>query len=129
MANQYIQVDDSWTADTTAETISDGGSYTSGAISLDEYLGAIVSIICDYGGTADEGIKVYVAGEGGDGTYEAVADEPFGIQLPATVSTTHRDRLVVDARNYASFKIIVTNDSGASVDVDIYYKRFQLESA
>ena len=104
----------------TAQAISDAGSFTLGtAISNDVTLGTEITVACAYGGTATEGIIVYVVGDIDGTNFEAVADRPWGIRLAYSVSTTHRRRFFVPpwVRN---FKLIITNDSGASVTVNAW---------
>lgn len=110
-----------WTADTNAQAVADAASHTSGAISNDTNLATEVAIQVAYGATATEGVKVYVAREGAS-AYEVVADNPWGFEMPATVSTTHRRTFTVSG-DIARFKVIVTNDSGASVTLDIDYRQ------
>jgi len=131
MTDFYFQVVDSWAVSFTSQEIGDGGTHTSGALTIDGEEGAVISVVCGYGasGTA-EGIKVYIAGEGGDGTYQVIADEPFGIQLPTSASTTHRSNpLRVLACDYPKLKILVGNDSGDTATVSAYYKTYKTQSS
>ena len=90
MTGEYTRPE-SWTALVNAQAITDTGSNTSGAVSNDATLGTEVSVQIAYGGTATEGVKVYVAAE----------TEP----------------------HVGDFKIILTNDSGASVTADVDYRQ------
>lgn len=105
-----------------AQAVATGADHTSAtAISLNNKLAAKVGITVAYGGTATQGVKVYVLGLVDGTNYEAEADGPWGFEMPYTVSATHRRQFVVPASLHDSFKILVTNDSGGSVTVDVDY--------
>lgn len=111
-----------WTAETDAQAIADAADHTSGAISNDTKLATEVAITIAYGATATEGVKVYLLREV-DASYEAEGDDPWGFEMPSSVSTTHRRTFTVPASTAARFKILITNDSGASVTADIDYRQ------
>lgn len=110
-----------YTALVNAQAIADTADNTSAAVSLDGKLAAKVGVTVAYGATASEGVKVYVLGLVDGTNYETEADKPWGFKMPATVSTTHRRVFTIPASLYDSFKILITNDSGASVTVDVDY--------
>ena len=111
-----------WTATSIdADVIANAGDLTSDAISNDSKLDTEVAVQIAYGATASQGVKVYVLREGAS-AYEAEADNPWGFAMPYTVSTTHRRTFTVPA-SVGRFKILLTNDSGASVTADVDYRQ------
>lgn len=104
-----------------AQAVADAGDHTSVAVSLDGKLAAKIGVTVAYGATVNQGVKVYVLGLVDGTNYEGEADSPWGFEMPATVSTTHRRVFTIPAGLHDSFKILVTNDSGAQVTVDVDY--------
>lgn len=96
---------------------------TTAAISNDNKSETEVSVTIAYGGTADEGVKVYILRDVDGTNYEAVADGPWGFMLPYTISTTHRRSFTVAGDRVSSFKVHVTNDSGATVTATVRYRQ------
>lgn len=115
--SQYFDWDASWTAIDTSLSISTGSTDTSDAISLDGKAAAEVSIECAYGATASTGLKVYICRDVDGTNYEAAADLPFGVVLAYSTSTTYRRTITIDAGQVGSFKILLSNASGATVTV------------
>src|SRR3712207_2655634 len=88
--------DGAWAATSiNAASVANGASATTAAISNDGKLGTEVSIEVAYGATASEGVKVYLLRDVDGTNYEAVADGPWGFEMPKTVSTTHRKPFTV----------------------------------
>lgn len=110
-----------WTALVDAQSIADAADHNGGAISNDTKLDTEVAIKVAYGATANEGVKVYILREG-DTDYEAEGDDPWGFEMPYSVSTTHRRTITVPAE-IARFEVLLTNDSGASVTADVDYRQ------
>lgn len=110
-----------WTAETDGQAIATGADHTTGAISNDAKLDTEVAIQVAYGATASQGVKVYVLREGAS-DYEAEADNPWGFEMPYSTSTTHRRTFTVPA-SIGRFKVLLTNDSGASVTADVDYRQ------
>jgi len=110
-----------YTAEVNAQSVADAGDHTSGAISNDGKLATKVGITVAYGGTANEGVKVFVLGLVDGTNYEAEADDPWGFEMPFSTATTHRRTFVVPAGVHDSFKILATNDSGAQITLDVDY--------
>lgn len=136
MADIYVNHDDTWTASTiaaaaiTSGTASDGAnSATSEVISLDGFDGVIISVQVAYGATINEGVKVYVLSDIDGTLFEAVADGAWGFEMPRTASTTHRRSFSISAEDYATLKVRVANNSGATVTVTVRYKRFKRTTA
>lgn len=122
MAGEY-DWSDTWTATTVdAETVTNGSTGTTGTIANDNTLGTMVGVTIAYGATVNEGVKVYVLWDV-NGTFESVADEPWGFEMPSSTSTTHRRSFVVPADAGDDFQIHLTNDSGADVTADVDYKQ------
>lgn len=101
-----------------ASTVTNSGNAETGAISNNSKLGTEISLKCAYGATATVGLKVYLLRETDSSEYEAVADKPYGFEMPFTVSTTHRRGFWVP-HSFGAFKIRVENPSGASVTVTV----------
>lgn len=115
--------DDAWTSSSiNATAIANASTATTATISNDGKLGTLVGVTVAYGATVNEGVKVYVLMDV-NGTFESVADNPYGFELPGTVSTTHRRSFVVPAEYGDDFQVHITNDSGAQVTADIDYKQ------
>lgn len=110
-----------YTALIDAASVSDGSDNISSAVSLDDKLAAKVGVTVAYGATANEGVKVYVLGLVDGTNYEAEGDDPWGFVMPYSASTTHRRVFTIPASVHDSFQILVTNDSGANVTVDVDY--------
>lgn len=127
MAGEH-SVPGTWTALVNAQAISDAGSNTSTAVSNDTKLGTEIGVTCAYGATATEGLKVYIAAEIDGTNYETVNDVPMFISLEYAVSATRYKRFWVPGST-GDFKIICTNDSGASVTVDVDYRQHTVATA
>lgn len=126
MGSFGINHDTSWTTSSTItnSTITNGSNLTGEVISLDGFLGCLISIELTYSGTANSGAGVYVLKDAG-GTYELVGDIPWGFEMPRTASTIHRRTFTVLAEECESFKIYISNGSGGSISaVTMKYKRF-----
>lgn len=103
----------------SAQAVANGADLTTAAVDLSGKIAARVGIKCVYGGTATQGLVVHVLGLVAGSDYEAEADEVWQVALAYSVSGTHRRVLSVLAQDYEAFKVLVTNDSGASVTVTI----------
>jgi hypothetical protein len=123
MGTQYIDWDTNWsTTSIAASSVTNTSTATTAAISLDQKIACQISVACAYGGTATEGLKVYLLADS-NSTDEAVADVPArAYQLPYSTSTTYRRVYSIPATDYSSFKVHVTNNSGATVTVTVTYK-------
>lgn len=130
MATQYLQWEDTWTATTLAGTsVADGANGETGAISADQKYATLISVEIAYGATVNESAEVLVLTETDDGPgYEAEADQPTTIAMPATASTTHKRTFTLRAESAADFKIAVSNGTGASITATVRYKQATLES-
>lgn len=106
-----------------ASTVTNGSAGTTAAIDCDGKSSLEVSISCVYGGTANNGLKVFILRMIDDTpTYEAQADIPQGVELAYSISGTHRKAFTIDCRLISKCKIEVQNDSGASVTVTVNTK-------
>lgn len=108
-------------------SISDASNATTAAISNDEVGGTEVSVRVTYGGTATEGIKVYVLRDLDGTNYETVNDNPWGIELPYAVSGSRSRVFTIPSQLASNFKIHVTNDSGAAVTCTVKTRQFTLD--
>lgn len=116
--------DAAWTTGGIAvdgDTVTDTNSATSDAISNDGKLATEVAVEIGYGGIVDEGAMVYVLRDVDD-NYEAVTDDPWGFEMPSTISVTRRKTFTVPG-TISDFKVHVVNDTGASITVDIDYRQ------
>lgn len=118
-----------WDSTSTATSIASSAitnsssATTSAAISNDGKAATEVAVSITYGETANEGAKVYLL-RSADGTnFEAVADAPWQLEMPYTTSTTHRRTFAVAASMVSSFKVAVSNSSGASVTATVVYRQ------
>lgn len=109
----------SWSATSIASSsISDAAADTTAAIDNDTKLGTNVSVEIAYGGTATEGVNVYLLRDVDGTNYEAVADGPWGFAMPYATSVTRRRTFWVPGW-ISKFKVHLTNDSGASVTATV----------
>jgi hypothetical protein len=115
MADFYENWDDAWTVTgVNAATVAANTGAETGAISNDGKLDTEVSVSIGYGATISGGAaKVYVLRDIDGTAYEAVADRPYGFDMPVTASTTHRRSFSVPA-SVSRFKVRVENPSGNS---------------
>lgn len=113
-----------WTSLQDGSTITDTNFQTSTAVSNDITLGTEVAVEVAYGGTVDEGVKVYVCREDGDGTYEdpSANDTPWGFEMPSAVSGTARKSFTVPP-SIPRFQIVLENNTGATVTVSVDYRQ------
>ena len=113
-----------WSSLQNGTTITDTNFQTSTAVSNDEKLGTEVAVEVAYGATVDEGVKVYIPREDGDGTYEDpnANDKPWGFEMPSAVSGTARKSFTVPA-SIPRFKVVLENNTGATVTVSVDYRQ------
>jgi len=122
--------DTSWTATSiAASSVTDTSTATTAAISNDGKSGTEVSVTCAYGGTVDQGLKVYILRDADGTNYEAVIDKPWGFEMPSGVSTTYRRAFAVCADRISNFKVHVTNDSGATVTVTVKTRQSTIDAS
>lgn len=120
--------DTSWTNSSINSTsISNSAVNTTGAIDNDNKSGTEVSVSIAYGGTASEGVKVYVLRDYDGTNYEAVVDGPWGFMMPYTSSTTHNRTFTVLGNSVSKFKVHLTNGSGASVTASVKTRQFTID--
>lgn len=101
-------------------SVANAGTATStNEISNDDKIATEVSVECVYGATASQGLKVYVLGSIDGTNFETVASGAWGFEMQRATSSTYRTRFMVSALDYSSFKIHVTNNSGATVTVTV----------
>lgn len=113
--------DTNWTSTSiNASSVANAGSATTAAISNDNKLETEVGVSVAYGGTASEGIKVYILRDVDGSNYED-ANTAWGFEMPKAVSTTYRRTISVGSAS--NFKVLVTNNTGASVTVTVTYRQ------
>lgn len=120
MANTGYDWDASWTVIDAAIVLTQGGTIvdTSDAVSLDGKAACEVSIDADYSNhaKATAGLRVYVLRDINGTDYEAVADLPWGFEMPFTQAGTNRRSFVVDPGKIGRFKLYLDwgNTTGSS---------------
>lgn len=111
--------DAAWAASSiNGSTVANAATATTAAISNDLKLDTEVSVEILYGATVNEGVKVYVLRDVDGTNYEAIADGAWGFEMAKTVSGTNRRTFTVPAQ-ISNFKIIVSNNTGASVTATV----------
>lgn len=93
------------------------------AISNDVKIVTEVSVTIAYGGTATEGVKVYLLRDVDGTNYETTNDLPWGFQMPFSTSVTRYRTFTVSGSSISKFKILLSNNSGASVTATVKYKQ------
>jgi len=122
MGTLYLDWDASWsTTSIASSSIADAGSASTAAISGDLKAETEVSITITYGAIATEGVKVYILRDVDGTNYEAATDSPWVIEMPSAVSATKRK--TINVGNLSSFKVHLTNGSGASITATVDYKQ------
>lgn len=117
-----------WSALVTSQAITDTNSHTSGAVSQEGKLGTEVSVECAYGATVDQGALIYIARQvDGTPTYEALTDNPWGFEMASAVSATRRVVFSVPP-DIGDFQVIIQNDTGASITVDVSTRQITLST-
>lgn len=116
-----------WTSLANAASITDTNANTSAAVSHDGKLGTEVAIEVLYSATFDEGVKVYICREDGDGDYEVPADNggydsPWGFEVPGAASQTGRKIFTVPP-TIPRFKVVAVNNSGGTVTYSADYRQ------
>lgn len=124
----YTNWDNSWTATSiAASSITNTGTATTAAISNDGKSATEIAVTVAYGTTANQGVDVYILRDV-NGTYEAVADRPFGFQMAYGVSTTFHRTITVMADRVSQFKVFVFNQTGATVTATVNFKQAVVEA-
>lgn len=109
-------------ADVDETAIANSASLTTDPISNDEKLNTEVSIEIAYGGTANEGVRVFILRDVDGTEYEGAADAPWGFAMPHATSVTRRRTFTVPA-SIGRFRVLLTNESGAEVDASVRYRQ------
>lgn len=128
MPGSFTDHDNTWNATAIAATAIASGAgvgVETAPISLDGSDGALVSVSCSYGATANEGVKVYVLGDTDGTNYETVASGAWGWEHPKTPGSVLPKLYAVSAVEYSAIIIRVENNSGAGVTVTVRYKLFR----
>lgn len=122
MGSYGLNHDNSFTQ-LVSTTVANTSERTDGPISLDGYLGVLLTFEVLYGGTASAPVEFYISALIGGTTYQVRADKPFPKAMAAnTASTTHYDRLFIPASYASSIKVITYNPSGAQITATIRYQ-------
>ena len=88
-----------------------------------------MAILIAYGGTATEGVRVYVFRDVDGTNYEAVIDNPWTVMMAYATSVSRRKTFFVPGDQVSRFKIHLTNDAGAQVTATVTYQQFTLDDA
>lgn len=110
-----------WTTQASAAAIANGDATgLAVAISHDGKWGTEVGVAVTYGGTANEGVKIYVERYVDATNAEVVADDDcWGFEMPYAASTTNRRTFTVDGTSVSKFNIVGSNSSGDTANVTI----------
>lgn len=111
------------TTSISASSITNTSTATTAAINNDGKSTTEVSIQIAYGGTANEGVKVYLLRDTDGTNYEDTTDAPWAFMMPYAISVTRRRTFTVSAMMVSNFKIKLTNDSGATVTATVRYRQ------
>lgn len=121
-----------WGSDSTTAlngtSITNGSTNQTDEIQLDGVSTLEVGVECVYGNPANNGLKIYVLKLVKTGTYEAVTDDPIGLEMPYAVSATRRRTFAIDGRMASNIKILAKNDTGATVTVTVTTRVMQDEA-
>jgi len=116
--------DANWTnTSINSSAVTTGSTATSAAISNDVKIVTEVSVTIAYGGTATEGVKVYLLRDIDGTNYETTNDMPWGFQMPFSTSVTRYRSFTVSGSSISKFKILVSNASGATVTASVKFKQ------
>jgi hypothetical protein len=122
MATIYNDWDTSWTVDgTLGATIATGATDTGDAITLDGKSSVQVAVECAYGGTATQGLKVFILGDYDGTNYQVAASVP-SVEVAYATSSTRTLIIPVSGFEMSKFKVHLTNDSGATVTTEVRYR-------
>lgn len=129
MADIVYAWDAAWTAvtaDTTALTdfsMADNATQASDALSLDDHAAAMVSLEWEdqNSGAIDGDVNLYIFRDINGTLYESTGStySPFGIVVNVVADTTSGAVIWLDAGQYKSFKVGVTNESGQDGDATL----------
>ena len=106
----------------SSSTITNGSSYTSGAISNNRKLGTEVAVSIAYGATATEGAKVYILPDVDGTNYAGISDNVRQVEMEYQTSTTLVTHLWVPGHIH-DFKVYIGNDTGATVTYTLNYRQ------
>lgn len=114
--------DDAWSITSIeADTIANGATLTTAAISNDGKLMTEISVDIIYHASSTKGVVVYALRDS-DGTDEAVADTPFSFVMPFAAGAT-KQKVFSIPPSYSKFKIHLTNDGGQTITADVNFKQ------
>lgn len=117
----------SWTATSiAASTVTNSSTATTAAIDNDNITSTEIAVTIVYGGTTNEGARVYVLRDVG-GTYEVIVDGAWGFMMAYSVSGTYRRSFVVQSINASKFKVMISNSTGASITATVSYKQATID--
>jgi hypothetical protein len=131
MASFNYNWDSAFTATSiAASSITNTSSATTAQISNDNKSACEVSVKIIYGGTASEGVKVYLLRPLNDTPdYETLSDAPWGFMMPFAVSATHWRIFSVPPQMVAAFKVQCVNNSGATITATISYRQATIDQS
>ena len=138
MTDTGFNWDASWTAIDAAVVQQEGeasASDSSATIDLDGKAACLISIDSDYGDFAKVtgGLKVYIARETGDGSFETV-NSAWGFEMPFVQAGTRRKVFFLDASQFQKFQLLLvwantTTDATVTSRTDIKYATIPVASA
>ena len=115
----------SYTTDGTINnvTVSNAGSQTGDATSMDGLYCVQVAVQCTYGGTATQGLKIFVLADYDGTNYQLTTDNVYSIAMVYATSAAKTCVFTIYASDFSRFKIKLTNDAGA--DITATYVRYK----
>jgi hypothetical protein len=121
--------DTNWTnTSINGSSITNSSTATTATVDNDNKSSTEVSVKIVYGGTANEGAKVYLLRDTDGTTFEGTTDLPWGFQMPYAVSGTRYRTFTVAGSMISKFKVLVSNASGATVTATVKYKQATIDS-
>lgn len=123
MTASTVNWESSWTTTSiSSSAIANAANAVTAAISLDGQWAVEISVTIVYGSPANQGVRVYVERDVDGTNFESVSDNPRGFEMPRGTSATRRRTFTLSAQELASFRVRLTNDSGASVTATVRYR-------
>lgn len=81
-----------------------------------------ISVEIAYGATANQGIYVYLLPAVDDTNYATVNDAQWSVEMPSATSVTRYFTFAVAGEQVDKFKILLENNTGATVTATLRYK-------
>ena len=107
----------------TAQSVTNGSTHTTSAIDLDLKHSAAIKIQVQYGGTANADVEAFILRLINGSTYETTSDAPYSRTVgPRATSSTRVAVINLRAADVDDCKLLIRNNSGATVTVDAWVR-------